>query len=37
MLEYYIYRKVFKFRETITEDDDGSEDAQAIKLFNDPF
>ena len=37
ILEYYVYRKVVKFREQINEDDDLLPEAEAIKLFNDPF
>ena len=37
ILEYYVYRKVVKFREQINEDDDSLPEAEAIKLFNDPF
>ena len=36
-LDYYVYRKVFKFRESILEDDDSNPDPEAVKLFTDPF
>lgn len=37
ILNYYIFEKVYMFRDEIIDDDEKKETPEAIQIFNDPF